>query len=72
MFVFREECRKGSGEGGGVRTSRIYFQQAGRASASCGRQAGLPSRKADAVLAPNQNIENNPMQSNKVSQAWML
>jgi hypothetical protein len=55
-----------------VRTSRICFQQAGPASASCGRQAGLPNRKADAVLAPNQNIENNPMQSNKVSLAWML
>jgi hypothetical protein len=30
------------------------------------------SRKADAVLAPNQNIENNPMQSSMVSLAWML
>jgi len=25
-----------------------------------------------AVLAPNQNIENNPMQSSLVSPAWML
>jgi hypothetical protein len=32
----------------------------------------LPSRKADAVLAPNQNIENNPMQSNTGLPAWML
>jgi hypothetical protein len=24
------------------------------------------------VLAPNQNIENNPMQSNKGASAWML
>jgi hypothetical protein len=30
------------------------------------------SRKADAGLAPNQNIENNPMQSSMVSLAWML
>jgi hypothetical protein len=36
------------------------------------RQATLPSRKVDAVLAPNQNIENNPMQSNRGSLAWML
>jgi len=27
---------------------------------------GKDSRKPDAVLAPNQNIENNPMQSSKV------
>jgi hypothetical protein len=27
---------------------------------------------ADAMLAPNQNIENNPMQSSIVSPAWML
>jgi hypothetical protein len=32
----------------------------------------FPCRKADAVLARNQNIENNPMQSNKGSLAWML
>jgi hypothetical protein len=48
------------------------LQQAGGASASGGWQAGLPNRKAGAVLAPNQNIQNNPMQSNKVSLAWML
>jgi hypothetical protein len=30
------------------------------------------SGKADAVLAPNQNIENNPMQSSMVVAAWML
>jgi hypothetical protein len=36
------------------------------------RLAALPSRKDAAVLAPNQNIENNPMQSKKVSLAWML
>jgi hypothetical protein len=41
----------------------------GRASASYGSAShaaiiiGKHSRKADAVLAPNQNIENNPMQS---------
>ena len=35
-------------------------------------QATLPGRKADTVLAPNQNIENNPMQSNTGSPAWML
>jgi hypothetical protein len=41
----------------------------GRASASYGSAShaaiinGKDSRKADAVLAPNQNIENNPMQS---------
>jgi hypothetical protein len=29
-------------------------------------------RKADAVLAPHQNIENNPMQSNMVAPAWSL
>jgi hypothetical protein len=33
---------------------------------------GKDSRKADAVLAPNQNIENNPMQSSMVSLAWIL
>jgi hypothetical protein len=33
---------------------------------------GKHSRKADAVLAPDQNIENNPMQSSVVSLAWML
>jgi hypothetical protein len=32
----------------------------------------LSGRKADAAFAPNQNIENNPMQSNEVSPAWML
>jgi hypothetical protein len=32
---------------------------------------GKASGKADAVLAPNQNIENNPMQSSFVSRAWM-
>jgi hypothetical protein len=31
---------------------------------------GKDNRKAGAVLAPNQNIENNPMQSNTVSLAW--
>jgi hypothetical protein len=35
------------------------------------RQFTIPGRKADAVFAPNQNIENNPMQSNKGSPAWM-
>jgi hypothetical protein len=55
-----------------VRKRRIRFQQAGPASANCGRQAGLPGRKADAVLAPNQNIENNPMQRNKLSLAGAL
>jgi hypothetical protein len=38
----------------------------GRASASYGYPAiiiGKHSRKADAALAPNQNIENNPMQN---------
>jgi hypothetical protein len=49
----------------------------GRASASYGSAShaaiiiGKHSRKADAVLAPNQNIENNPMQSSLVSLAWM-
>jgi hypothetical protein len=33
---------------------------------------GKGSRKADALLAPNQNIENNPMQSGMVSRAWIL
>ena len=33
---------------------------------------GKDSRKADAVLAPNQNIENNPMQSSMLSLAWIL
>jgi hypothetical protein len=33
---------------------------------------GKESRKANAVLAPNQNIENNPMQSSMVSLAWIL
>jgi hypothetical protein len=33
---------------------------------------GKHGRKADAALAPNQNIENNPMQSNRGSLAWML
>jgi len=33
---------------------------------------GKHSRKADAVLDPYQNIENNPMQSNRGSLAWML
>jgi hypothetical protein len=27
-------------------------------------------RRDDAVFAPNQNIENNPMQSNMVPPAW--
>jgi hypothetical protein len=55
-----------------VRKRRIRFQQAGPASTNCGRQAGLPGRMADAVLAPNQNIENNPMQRNKLSLAGVL
>jgi hypothetical protein len=48
-----------------------FGREAARASASYG-SAGRPaiigkdSRKADAVLAPNQNIENNPMQSSMV------
>jgi hypothetical protein len=50
----------------------------GRASASHSSAShpaiiiGKDSRKAGAVLAPNQNIENNPMQSSLVSLAWML
>jgi hypothetical protein len=54
-----------------VRNEPHLLPVAGRAAASGGRQAGLPGRKADVVLAPNQNIENNPMQSNKLSLAWM-
>jgi hypothetical protein len=30
------------------------------------------SRKVDAILAPNKNIENNPMQSSRWPLAWML
>jgi hypothetical protein len=33
---------------------------------------GKDSRKADAVPAPNQNIENNPMQSSMGPPAWIL
>jgi len=32
---------------------------------------GKDGGKADAALAANQNIENNPMQSSLVSPAWM-
>jgi hypothetical protein len=56
-----EGCRaEANGEGGPLSP---------RATA---RQATLPGRKADGVLAPNQNIENNPMQSSRWSLAWML
>jgi hypothetical protein len=33
---------------------------------------GQDSGRADAVAAPNQNIENNPMQSSMGSLPWML
>ncbi|MFZ2154500.1 MAG: hypothetical protein WAV72_00050, partial [Bradyrhizobium sp.] len=53
-------------------------ERAARASRSMGSKrlthliVNTRHPKADAVLASNQNIENNPMQSNKGSPAWML
>jgi hypothetical protein len=58
--------------------SRSQRAKAGYSPASYGSAShptiivGKDSRKADAVLAPNQNIENNPMQSSMLSLAWIL
>jgi hypothetical protein len=57
---------------------RSLWAKAGARFGSCGSAShpaiiiGKDSGKADAVLAPNQNIENNPMQSSLVSLARML
>jgi hypothetical protein len=36
------------------------------------RRTNLDTAAAEAVLAPNKNIENNPMQSRMRSLAWMI
>jgi hypothetical protein len=62
----------------GFSSLRSLWAKAGARFASYGSAShpaiinGKDSRKAGAVLASNQNIENNPMQSSRWSLAWML
>jgi hypothetical protein len=46
--------------------AEAHLGEGGRRTRATARQATLPGRKANAALAPNQNIENNPMQSSIV------
>jgi len=58
-----------TGSAGPVRAIGMAIAQRAKAGVlprATARQATLQNRKADAALAPNQNIENNPMQSSIV------
>jgi hypothetical protein len=65
-------ARAADGGGGGVTDSRTQPKPK-----PDGRRRGralprLAGHKAEAVLLSTKNVENNPMQSNKGSLAWML
>jgi hypothetical protein len=51
---------------------RGFEQTDGPADRTAAKRQQHQRAQADAVLASNQNIENNPMQSSMVSLAWML